>query len=46
MAFPRECALAEVLWTPPGRQDFADFRARLSEHLERLNALDVAYRIY
>ena len=44
MAFPRECALAEVLWTPPGRRNFADFRGRLTEHLERLNALDVAYR--
>jgi hexosaminidase len=44
MAFPRECALAEVLWTPPARRDFADFRARMAEHLKRLDALDVAYR--
>jgi hexosaminidase len=44
MAFPREAALAEVLWTPPARRDLADFLARLATHLERLRALDVTFR--
>jgi len=44
MAFPRESALAEVLWTAQNRRDFADFSARLPEHLRRLEALDVNYR--
>jgi hexosaminidase len=44
MAFPRMSALAEVLWTPRTRRDFADFSARLPTHLARLDALDVNYR--
>jgi hexosaminidase len=44
MAFPRLAALAEVVWTPRDRKDFADFRRRLDTHLRRLDALDVAYR--
>jgi hexosaminidase len=44
-AFPRLAALAEVAWTPRDRRDAADFLARLSRHLERLDALGVAYRI-
>jgi hexosaminidase len=44
MAFPRECALAEVLWTPKARRDYADFSARLPVELRRLDALDVNYR--
>jgi hexosaminidase len=44
MAFPRLCALAEVLWTPRARRDFGDFTARLPAHLARLEALDVNYR--
>jgi hexosaminidase len=44
MAFPREAALAEVLWTAPDRRNFADFSARLTQHLLRLQALDVNYR--
>jgi hexosaminidase len=44
MAFPRECALAEVLWTPKARRDYADFSARLPAELRRLEALDVNYR--
>ena len=44
MAFPRASALAEVLWTPRARRDFADFSARLPMHLARLRALDVNYR--
>jgi hexosaminidase len=44
MAFPRESALAEVLWTAQNRRDFADFSARLPSHLRRLEAMDVNYR--
>jgi hexosaminidase len=44
MAFPRLCALAEVVWTPRALRDYADFRARLSTHLRRLAILDVNYR--
>jgi hexosaminidase len=44
MAFPRLAALAEVLWTPPARKDLPNFRARLTHHLARLDALDVNYR--
>jgi hexosaminidase len=44
MGFPRLTALAEVLWTQPERKDYRDFVGRLQVHLERLNALDVAFR--
>ncbi len=41
--FPRLSALAEVVWTPAERRDYADFTARLTTHLQRLDALDVCY---
>jgi hexosaminidase len=44
MAFPRLTALAEVVWTPRERKDWADFRRRLDVHLRRLDALQVNYR--
>jgi len=44
MAFPRACALSEVVWTPQSRKDFDDFRARLTTHVKRLDALGVNYR--
>ncbi|HEX3867113.1 MAG TPA: family 20 glycosylhydrolase, partial [Gemmatimonadaceae bacterium] len=44
MAFPREPALAEALWTPASRKDFSNFLARLAEQLSRLQVLDVDYR--
>jgi N-acetyl-beta-hexosaminidase len=44
MAFPRLSALAEVVWTPRQRKDYADFTARLDTHLKRLEILDVNYR--
>lgn len=44
-AYPRLCALAEVLWSPPSRRSYAGFLDRLtSAHLERLHALGVEYR--
>ena len=44
MAYPRMCALAEVVWTPAAMKDYASFRARLATHLRRLEALDVNFR--
>jgi hexosaminidase len=44
MAYPRMSALAEVAWTSAADRQLADFHARLSTHLERLRALDVAFR--
>ena len=44
-AFPRLCALAENLWTPPESRDYADFVRRLEDaHLARLAAMGVEYR--
>ena len=44
MAYPRGAAMAEVVWTPVERKDFADFKRRLAVHLQRLDALSVNYR--
>jgi len=44
MAFPRACALSEVLWSPKTSRDYDNFLDRLIIHLRRLNALDVNYR--
>jgi hexosaminidase len=44
MAFPRTCALAEVVWTPASAKDLSDFLARLEVHARRLGLLDVNYR--
>ena len=44
MAYPRLVALAEVVWSPKARRDYADFSGRLSHHLHRLDAMDVNYR--
>ncbi len=43
MAFPRGCALAEVVWTPE-RPSYEDFLDRLRVHVERLDQLGVNYR--
>jgi hexosaminidase len=42
MAYPRACALAEVLWTPKERRSYAGFSARLAAHRARLAAQGVA----
>ena len=44
MAFPRLCALSEVVWSPKEGRNYDDFLARLQTHLERLKILDVNYR--
>jgi hexosaminidase len=43
-AFPRLAASAEVGWSAPHPRDFTAFRARLAEHLTRLDVLKVNYR--
>ena len=45
MAFPRLCALAEAVWTPAEGRNYADFLARLAVHLQRLDGLNVHYRL-
>lgn len=44
MAFPRACALAEVVWTPQEQRDYADFLQRLRVHLGRLDRIGMRYR--
>ncbi|MEV7414287.1 beta-N-acetylhexosaminidase [Streptomyces sp. NPDC089919] len=45
--FPRLAAFAEVVWSPlpePEERDVAEFTARMTGHLRRLDALGVEYR--
>ena len=44
MAFPRACALSEVVWTPNDKKNYEDFIKRMEEHGQRLEILDVNYR--
>jgi len=44
MAYPRTCALSEVLWTPAMDKNYPDFLNRLETHVKRLSILDVNYR--
>jgi hexosaminidase len=44
MAYPRLCAMAEVLWSPKSGRDYDEFLKRLTPHLVRLDRLDVNYR--
>ena len=44
MAFPGIVALAEVVWTPVARRDYATFQSRLETHERRLRALGVSGR--
>jgi hexosaminidase len=43
MIFPRICAIAETLWTPPEKKDLAGFKRRLAVHQTRLERLHVLY---
>ncbi|MEJ2184734.1 MAG: family 20 glycosylhydrolase [Gemmatimonadota bacterium] len=45
MAYPRALALAEVLWSPRRARNWPGFLRRLSHQFERLDALDVNYRV-
>lgn len=44
MAFPRLCAMAEVLWSPKSARNWPDFQQRLVEHLRRLDEMGINYR--
>ena len=44
MAWPRLCAMAEVLWSPRETRNWIDFERTLREHVARLRALDVNFR--
>jgi hexosaminidase len=44
MIFPRECAMAEALWSPPDSRNWNDFLARVKFNEQRLDALGVNYR--
>lgn len=44
MAFPRACALSEVVWSPSESKSYEQFLDRLRVHLDRLKALDVNFR--
>ena len=43
--WPRACATAEVGWTPQARRNWDDFSTRLGDHLDRLDQLNVNYRV-
>ncbi len=43
MAYPRVCALSEVVWSAKERKSWPDFAARLKTHFVRLDALKVNY---
>lgn len=44
MAYPRACALAEVVWSESENKNFDYFYDRLKKHTRRLDWLDVNYR--
>lgn len=44
MAYPRACALAEVVWSPREQRNWDDFSGRLPFHLNRLTAMGVNFR--
>jgi hexosaminidase len=44
MAFPRLCALAEVVWSPKPSRDWEDFARRLPTHCRRLDRMQINYR--
>jgi hexosaminidase len=45
MAFPRACAMSEVVWSPANRKNFDDFNARMAGQYDRLVARGVNVRI-
>jgi hexosaminidase len=44
MIFPRECAIAEITWSPESSHDWDDFLRRLQIHAQRLDELGINYR--
>lgn len=45
MAAPRMLAIAELGWSDPKQKDWDGFKNRLSDQFERLNVMNVNYRI-
>jgi hexosaminidase len=45
MTYPRAIAVAEAVWSTPGRRSFADFMDRLSRNLDHLQVLGVNFRV-
>lgn len=43
LLFPRLSALAEALWLPQDKKDFASFAARLPEHKQRLRKMGLLF---
>lgn len=43
MALPRMCALAETLWTPQTKKDYANFQLRLKKHAELMDVKKINY---
>ncbi|MCC7246649.1 MAG: family 20 glycosylhydrolase [Saprospiraceae bacterium] len=43
MAYPRVCALSEVVWSPKADRNWPDFSKRIQAHFPRLDALGVNY---
>ncbi|MBK7939983.1 MAG: family 20 glycosylhydrolase [Lewinellaceae bacterium] len=43
MAYPRTCALAEVVWTAKEKKNWPEFARRMRGHFSRLDALKVNY---
>jgi hexosaminidase len=45
MVFPRLCAMAEILWTPKEKQNYADFAHRMDTQYLRLDQKNIGYRV-
>jgi len=43
MIFPRLCALSEIQWIDGSKKDWGNFKSRLTQHLRRLDMLNVKY---
>ena len=43
MAYPRVCALSEIVWTPAEQKSYNQFLNRLREHSKRLEILNVNF---
>ena len=45
MAFPRVCALSDVVWSNKESRNYNEFLTKLEQHLHRLDILKVNYRM-
>ncbi|HBR93683.1 MAG TPA: beta-N-acetylhexosaminidase [Opitutae bacterium] len=44
MAFPRACALSEIVWLPREQRDYTDFKRRMQTQEKRFESAGVNYR--